>query len=119
MKTSKADFKRFRRTFLFWQQRLSLNHYRAHFEHQKREDCYAEIVVHEPGRVATVYLTSENDNSPETVNGNPGVEANAKHESLHLMLYRLAWLGKQRWVGSDEIDNEVEAVIRRLEKVLK
>lgn len=117
MKTSKAYFNRFKKEFLYWQEKLGLTQYSVKFFHEKLEDVYAEIKIGEREKVACVYLTKELFG--RDITSNEGPEDHAKHEAIHLLLHRIGWLGEQRWTSSDEIHDEAEAVTVRLEKVLK
>ena len=54
MKTSKADFERFKSEFIKWQKRLGLTQYRIIFEHKKINGAYAELFVQEKEKVASV-----------------------------------------------------------------
>jgi hypothetical protein len=117
MKTSKAYFKRFKKAFLYWQEKLGLTQYCVRFFHEKLGDNYAELKVGEQEKAACVYLTTEL--SGRDVTSDEGPEDHAKHEAIHLLLHRIGWLGEQRWTASDEIHDEAEAVVVRLEKVLK
>lgn len=113
MKIPKSDFIRFKKEFLRWQQLLGLTCYRACFEQKDMPGDYARINVDEQGQVALVSLCTESD----PAYGGP--EQHAKHEALHLLTHRLAWLAQRRYVTEDEISREWEALVRRLEKVLK
>lgn len=113
MKTSKADFERFKSEFIKWQKRLGLTQYRIIFEHKKINGAYAELFVQEKEKVATAILSSELHN--EKPGFNDGSESHAFHEVIHLLLHRICYLGKERWTGSDEIPDEAEAIVVRLE----
>lgn len=81
---------------------------------------YAQLDVNEEGQIAVAYLCNEIDDSvPVDVRAYGGPEWHGKHEALHLLSHRLAWLAQQRYVTEDEISREWEALVRRLEKVLK
>ena len=115
MKVSKAYFERFKAEFLRWRDLLGLKQYRVTFYQEKTEDAYASLFTHEKSKIANVTLTSVIVN-PKV---DEGPEAHAKHEAIHLLISRLAWLGECRFVQEDELDEEAEAVVTRLEKVLK
>ena len=113
-KTSKAYFNIFKKTFLEYQESFGLTQYRIIFRHEKLNDYFATLNVNEQGKLAVVSLATKisrpkEDDSPES---------HAKHEAIHLLLYRLGWLGEQRWTASDEAHDEMEAIVTRLEKVL-
>ena len=113
MKVPKSHFNRFKKECLRWQEKLGLTCYRAYFEQKDLPGNYAEIKGNEPGGVALLLLCTKRDQDY----GDP--EQHAKHEVIHLLLHRLVWLAQQRYVTEDEIHREWEALVRRLEKVLK
>ena len=115
-KTSKAEFNRFKREFLRWVEILGLQGYKMYFYHKPLDECYAEISINEPGRVADVYFSSELGNTEKKMS--PGPESHGKHEAIHLLLHRIGFLGEQRWTASDEIHDEAEKLVTILEKVL-
>ena len=117
MKISKAYFNRFKKAFLGWQRKLGLTQYDVMFFHEPLEKKkIAKIVVNELGKVADVFLTTELNGRDVEVDDGP--EARAKHEVLHLLLYRLVWLGGARYIENDDLKEEWEALVRKLEKVL-
>lgn len=115
MKTSKVDFNKFRKSFLRWADRLKCG-YHCYFLHEPLEDVFANIVVSESGKTATVRYNSKIDKVDYSVRPSP--EETGRHEAIHLFLHRMHWLGEQRYMGSDEIDHEWERLVRVLEKVL-
>ena len=117
MKTSKAYFERFKAEFLKWQKELGLMQYRIDFFHEKLKDSYAQIIVHELDKTARVSLTTDFGKFDATKDTGP--ESHARHEVLHLLTNRLRWLGCCRYIGDDDLAEEWEAVVVRLDKVLK
>jgi hypothetical protein len=115
-KVTQTYFNRFKRDFLFWQKELGLTQYEISFflgvENPKHS---AEIRVHEVGKAADVYLASTL--LPADFAGGP--EVLAKHECIHLLLHRMRWLGECRFIETSDLQEEGEALVRRLEKVLK
>ncbi len=111
-KTTKAMFNRFKKEFNRLIPILGINGYHYYFFHEQSEN-YAEIVVDEPGKAVTVIYGTERKhegNSPES---------DARHEALHVLLHRLAWLGEQRYIGSSELNHESERLVVVLEKIIK
>ena len=117
MKISKADFNRFKREFVRLQQLLGLTQYRVSFFHEKLKDNYAELHVQQIDKVVGVYLNNHTNEHSDSVDEGP--ESHAKHEVIHLLIDRLAWLGQARYIEAHEIEEEAEAIVVRLEKVLK
>jgi hypothetical protein len=115
-KTTKQEFNRFKKAFLYWQERLNRIDYDARFYHRKLDECYAQIETDHMGRCADVSLCSE---FPEDVGaGYKGPEGEAKHEAIHLLLQRLEWLATSRYVMPADIKEEVESLVRILENIL-
>ncbi len=114
MKTSKAYFNRFMAEFLRWQQLLGLTQYRIVFHHRKLDGNYAVMEVKERGKLAQVSLCT----AIEDPAVDEGPEAHAKHEAIHLLIHRLSWLGGSRYITDDDLDEECESLVTRLEKVL-
>lgn len=115
MKVSKKKFKIFKDTCLLWIDKLGLTQYRAAFVHDTVENgAYAEININELGKVATFTLTNELSKyqmeffNPESI---------ARHEVFHLLTHRLRWLGDNRCITASDLDEEWEAVVRRLERI--
>ena len=115
MKTSKAYFERFKTEFLRWRDLLGLTQYRIVFHHIKMEDHYAGLKINEKGKLAEVSLCTVINNLAV----DDGPEAHAKHEAIHLLIHRLGWLGGCRYITDDDLEEECEAVVTRLEKVLE
>ena len=117
MKTSKAYFNRFKKAFLYWQEKLGLTQYSVSFFHEKLEGEYAKIKIEEMAKIADVFLNTELEG--RSLQADEGPEANAKHEVLHLLTHRIVWLGGARYIENNDLVEEWEAIVVRLEKVLK
>lgn len=119
MKVSTAYFSRFKKAFLHWQERLGLTHYRVSFTHKFHPDDYAEISIMQLGKCATVLFTTELTGPSADTKLTP--EDQAKHEVLHLLLSRLSRLsslGQARYIEQNDLSEEEEAIVVRLEKIL-
>ena len=114
METSKAYYESFKAEFLKWQKELGLMQYRIDFFHEKLEDDFAIVTVNELAKTAYVILATEIDDDTDG-----GAEDHGKHEAIHLLTNRLRYLGGCRYVNGSDLDEEWEAVTRRLEKVFK
>ena len=91
--------------------------YRIDFFHEKLDRNYAEISAHELEKAVRISLNTEISKGSAEVDEGP--EAHAKHEAIHLLLNRLMWLGGCRYIETTDLNEECEAVVVRLEKVLK
>ena len=114
MVTSKAYFEKFKAEFLRWRDLFGLTQYRVDFFHEKLEDSFANVIVNELAKTAYVSLATEIDDDTDG-----GAEDHGKHEAIHLLTNRLRYLGGCRYVNGSDLDEEWEAITRRLEKVLK
>lgn len=113
MKTTKKQFEEFKKEFEYWQGKLNCNDYQIYFYHIPLELAYADICVDEDHKVATVNYSSFLEK--EDVKVDPGAKAHAKHEAIHLLLYKLIYFTRGRHT---QIIREWEAIVRILEKVL-
>lgn len=112
MKTTKTMFKRFKKEFLRLVPILNISGYHYSFYHRKTEFT-VEVYIEEAGKVVTVvYGIERNDRDSTTP------ESDAKHEAIHVLLHRLAWLGEQRYTGSGELEHESEHLVVVLEKII-
>ena len=113
MLVSKEQFEEFQQEFLRWVDIFGLKQYRVMFYLQKLNGAHAEIRVQEQDKVVSVFLGNH------TVKRDPlDVVRTAKHEAIHLLLWRMEFLGLERFTASDEIGDECEGLVRRLEKCL-
>jgi len=113
-KISKLYFKQFCDSFKEWQLKLGLTQYDVFFHQKHLLGSFAEMNIKELAKVVSVTLTTVIE-YPET---DPGPESHAKHEAIHMLLNRLSWLGDSRIIEQSDIEEECEALVRRLEKLL-
>ncbi len=116
MRITKKDFERFKKEFLRWVEKLGLKDYRFTFYHKMLNNDYAKIDINESGKNVCVFLT--NQINKFDIEGWESPELHAKHEAIHVLLFKLEHLGRQRYVSPGEFDDESEALVRVLEKVL-
>lgn len=112
-KTTKRQYKLFKRTFVQWQFLFGLQEYAVYFDHCPMDTC-ATCSTDAHNCVATVKFT---DRVPEGEAGE-WVEDTAKHEALHLLLARYRHVAESRYIDGDAIEHEEERVVRLLEKLL-
>ena len=116
MKTTQKQFEIFKAEFLKWQKELGLQGYIVYFVHKKLKNVYARIQVDEPGRVVTLFYNSRLEK--HEIESDPGPKSTAKHEALHLLSWRVDWLGSERFIGCNDIRDEIEKIVVVLEKLL-
>ncbi len=119
MKTTKLDFEVFQEEFLRWVELFGLKEYELLFYHLDTKiqgtPLDASLLVNSEGKFAEVTFSL-------TVcckRGRNHAKDCAKHEAIHLLLEKLTWIAGCRFLNDGEIKNENEAIVRRLEKVLK
>lgn len=107
------EFKEFKAEFLKWQAKFGLNGYRVSFKYEPLESCYAQIVVQQNDMIAMVSLDSS-DTGREFMN----VKQSAKHEAIHLLLYRLEARAVERFSTQNDIYEACEEIVHKLEKLI-
>ena len=116
MIVSKRQFKLFKDTCNIWIDKLGLTQYQVEFVHKELETGYAEIRIDELGKAATIFLTNTNSKFQSEFFD---VEKIAIHEVCHLLIHRLRWLGESRYIERDDLDEEWEAIVRRLVRIVR
>ena len=114
-KITVKEFDDFKKGFTELQHRLGLTQYEVYFKQEHLSKDQAQIVIVEMEKSATVFLTDEIKQDDHKFL--KPLEC-GKHECIHLLLHRMKWLGEQRYIETNDLDEEWEALVRRLEKVL-
>ena len=114
-KTTKKEYDSFRREFLRLIDLLGLTRYTILFTHSKDNANFSTLTVDEPNKKAVVNFTTTL-NPEDLVEFDP--KDHGRHEAIHLLLWRLAWLASLRYVRREEIDEEEESIVRLLTKIL-
>jgi len=114
--TTPEDFEAFKESFFYWQKELGLTQYEAYFKVMDLGGDFGGLNVDQMGKVASLSFPIEvaEDRKQDLKPVDTG-----KHECFHLLLSRLRWLGEARWIENNDLVEEDEAIVRRLEKVLK
>lgn len=119
MKVTKKQFNSFKKSFNTTCEKLGLTEYQITFSQDILEGKFASIVVdHEP-RMAVVTLCTELHcklDKQDKQEFNPIWLG--KHEALHLLLAKFAFMAEYRSTLISDLDKEEHHIIRRLEKVL-
>ena len=113
MKTTEADFQRFKCECLRLQEKWGLLDYTLYFTHGTGDGNLAEITPDDVGCVARLRYAKT-----VSISDVPPVEILAKHEMIHLLLSRVKTLGSSRWAADDELENEIERLVVKLEKII-
>ena len=110
------EFDKFKKVFKEYQALFGLSGYKVYFKQEPLQDDFASCKINLMGRVVTILLDTNASKEDRKL---CGVEENAKHEALHLLLGRLSILAHSRYVSQNEIEDAEEEIIRRLEKLIK
>lgn len=108
----RSDFKLFQKMFLKYQKLFGVTGYKVYFKHEPFDDAYADICVQQADMIATVRLNSKKADSFSHV------EQSAKHEAIHLLLFRLEDRAIDRFARQSDIYESVEEVVFKLEHLI-
>ena len=111
-----SDFANFQRHFKRYQQRFGLTGYQVYFKCEPLDSCFADISCLQNRMVVTVRLNSESQ--PEGEEPRKSIRSTAKHEAIHLLLYRLEHLARCRYVADEEIYEAEEELVVKLEGLI-
>lgn len=114
-KTNK-DFTNFQKHFKSYQRLFGLTGYRIYFKYAPLGDSYASIKVSQSEMAATVTLNSilrEEDRPFQDI------KRSSLHEALHLLLIRLEFRARSRYVMEEEIYEAVEEIVAKLEGLIE
>ncbi len=89
--------------------------YKIYFKYEPVDDGYAEIYTNQSGMIATVILNSEVRQGDRVFKN---IERSAKHEAMHLLLMRLQNGAYNRFARQADIDESVEEIVFKLEKLI-
>ena len=109
------DFETFKEYFKKYQQKFGLQQYRIDFNVRRIPNIFAQIQVHQTAKVCkAVFSTGLSKVNREM--SNP--VADAKHEAIHLLLSRLRWLALSRCTSAEEVTEEMEGLVVKLESLI-
>lgn len=109
------DFVAFQKYFKEYQQKFGLNGYKVFFEYTPLTDSYADITRVDNNMVVTVRL---NSTSTKKDLKERSLKQSAKHEALHLLLWKLERMARERYVSEIELDLISEELVIILEGVI-
>lgn len=119
MRTTRAHFETFKRSFLYWQKELGMLDYKVVFEHVNLNRNFALIGVDHHAKAATVSMTTQLRPDAACPAAQLDPELSGKHEAIHLFLSRGFSLAFSRFVLERELYDTEEGMVRVLEKVLR
>lgn len=109
------DFELFQQEFKKWQERFGLGGYKVYFRLKPKDGVYANIVMDQESMVATVTLSTKLDKDALV---DKDIYKTAKHEAIHLLLFRLVNLAWGRFVRKEEIDATEEELVNKLTELI-
>ena len=110
------DFKLFQKLFKEYQGKFGLGGYRIYFKFKPLAHGFAEMTVNQITMVATVTLNSDLSDEDKPYRD---IKQSAKHEAIHLLLWRLDDRASSRYVMQDEIYETTEELVFKLEDLIK
>jgi len=115
-RVSATYFKEFKKAFIHYRNLFGLMQYRIDFLQEDIGDRYAEIRISESQKICEAVLNTHL--YADIVKRDEGPVSHARHECIHLLLNRLSWLGKCRYVCDGDIEEEEEALTVILTRVI-
>lgn len=114
-KTNKKQFEIFKKSFIYYQNLFELNNYHTLFFHERVRGAYAKTGIDNDHHVVRVsFSTDWLDRDPIDYE----LKHCALHESLHLLISKLMWLGTCRYVTITEIDQADEELTVKMTNIL-
>jgi len=110
-----SDFELFQKEFKKWQHKFGLTGYKIYFKYEPLDSAFADIIGNIRDMVVTVRLNSK---LPKKDHPFKDIERSAKHEALHLLLYRLEQNAHYRYSSSEEIYEAIEELVFKLEELV-
>lgn len=119
-KTTKEQYKLFVSECKKWIRKFGLLGWRFYFEHNCfiggfGRCCYPEEPAH---RLFTLILNKDIREGDEYLWSNNFIKKVAFHEVMEAFLYRISYLGTERYIQPEEIPEERHNLIRTLESVI-
>lgn len=121
-KTTQAQFRQFQAYCKRFQEELGLTRYILYFEmkdigHDNAGDSIlGTIDADQMGKCATIRLSDRYDSKfPDDLDP----ERIARHEIFHLLISRMAWLARARYICNSDIEEEEELITCTLENFIK
>ena len=113
MTVTKKEYRAYQAEVNHWLNILGLRNYRICFEHKHLDGAYAQLTSDHEGYFAIFRLCTEANE------GWDGPVECARHEVFHLLLAKLSFLARSRFIRHDELDEEDESIVRRLQNMFQ
>lgn len=114
-RTTRQHFKIFKKECQVWINRYGLKDWVFQFCHQdtiNQPGCCGHSYWNRSARACNITLQKTTWLIPPTAEQ---IKKTAREEVRHILLGRLELLAKSRFIAEDEIDEEIHAIIQRLE----
>jgi len=112
--TTKRHFKIFQKEALLWVNEFGLNDWTIRFIHEDTPDALASCLSDNDAHRAYIALSPEWDRKPTTKR----LKREAFHEVIELLLSKMDYLARERFIDEKEIDIARHAVIASLENLI-
>jgi len=116
MKTTKQQFQVFKKEFIRIQKKLGLMDWDVFFMHKDTKNAYASIEADPSAMAATVFFSID---LPDYAKDDLKPKEHARHEAFHLLISKLEYLARWRYINENQIYIECEAICNRLEEFMK
>ena len=116
MKVPLKDFEIFKKECARLQKEWGLSGWEIYYKFTPLKGNMAETEANLEGRKATISLNSE---LPDEVKKMRNPIHSAKHEMIHLLLWRVMACGYSRWMSYSEIKEAEEEAVIQLLKIIK
>ena len=119
IKTTRTDFRLFKKWFLYYADKAGLTEWRFDLVHGDCGDAYSTVNSNIDGKVVTVGFNKLwCDRSGLPLNER-AIKATAKHEVNEMLVSDLADLAEMRFVTKKEIERVRHTLVRRLDSLVK
>jgi hypothetical protein len=115
MKITKKHYELFKKECLLLMDKYQLNDYNVFFELKELENSDARTSSQICGNVT---YALNNEIQPFQYDTNYFIKKLAKHEVIHCLIARFSILATSRFVSEEELNDEEEHLVRKLEKLL-
>jgi len=111
-----TEFIEFQDYFKKYQALFGLTGYKVYFKYEPLDASFADITGDQMDMVITVRLNSD---LPDKDKPHADIKRSAKHEALHLLLFRLEAKARDRYTSQYQIYEAVEEIVFKLEDLIK
>lgn len=122
MKTTKKHFEIFKKECEYWIEKFKLDNWTFVYEWRDISKHGVDGACNQGGLNYVAHISLDTDIDDENISKEISIEQEikncAKHEITHILIKRMKLLAIQRYVREEEIEDEEESLVRKLEKLL-